>query len=388
MGGVIASEAKQSRGRFNEIGRALDSWIASLRFVRDDGHRETVSADALLAPLAAEPALLLAVSGGPDSVALMLLASRWAQRPDKTIVATVDHGLRPEAHEEALRVGEWARALGFAHRLLRWEERPTTRLQERAREARYALLAACAREIHAHCAVVTAHHADDQAETILFRLTRGSGVAGLSGMAKASNLDGLRLLRPLLDIPKASLESLCAEAEHPYFRDPSNENPKFARAKLRALAETLVAQGLDRDALLRLGRRAARGETALKFFTAQAQERSLIASESSHALFNAEALRALPQEILLRLLEGQIFRLGSKAPRLDRLERATEAVAAARYSASARSGRVSSALIAPSTLISPARIAFTASAIGISTPCSRAISTRACAVKAPSASLP
>ncbi|HYA80449.1 MAG TPA: tRNA lysidine(34) synthetase TilS [Methylocystis sp.] len=293
------------------------------------GEREKLDPDALFAPLAAEPALLLAVSGGPDSVALMLLASRWSQRPERTVVATVDHGLRPEAQDEALRVAEWARTLGFAHRLLRWEGRPATRLQERARDARYALLAACARDIDARCAVVTAHHADDQAETILFRLTRGSGVAGLSGMAKASSLDGLKLLRPLLDIPKASLESVCAEAGHPYFRDPSNENPKFARAKLRALAATLVAQGLDREALLRLGRRAARSDAALKFFTAQAQERSLVVSEPSRARFDAEALRALPQEILLRLLEGQIFRLGSKAPRLDRLERATEAVAAA-----------------------------------------------------------
>jgi len=289
---------------------------------------DAADADALFAPLAAEPALLLAVSGGPDSVALMLLAARWSRRPEKTVVATVDHGLRPDAHEEAQRVAEWAQALGFAHCLLRWEgPKPATRMQERAREVRYALLAACARKIDPRCAVVTAHHADDQAETILFRLARGSGVAGLSGMAKASSLDGLKLLRPLLDLPKAALEALCNEARQPYFRDPSNENPKFARAKLRALAATLSQQGLDRDALLRLGRRAARAEEAIKASAAQAQERALAEREANRARFDSDALRELPLEILLRLLEGQILRLGAKAPRLDRLERATEAVA-------------------------------------------------------------
>jgi len=259
------------------------------------GERGKLDPDALFAPLAAEPALLLAVSGGPDSVALMLLAARWSRRPEKTVVATVDHGLRPQAHEEGQSVARWARALGFAPRLLRWEgPKPATRLQERAREARYALLAACAREIDPHCAVVTAHHAEDQAETILFRLARGSGVAGLGGMARASSLDGLKLLRPLLDIPKASLEAVCAEVGHPFFRDPSNENPLFARTKLRALAATLSAQGLDRNALLRLGSRATRAEAALESCAAQAQKRALTGCEANRARFDGDALRELP----------------------------------------------------------------------------------------------
>ncbi len=223
---------------------------------------ETAPSDPL-APLARESALLLAVSGGPDSVALMLLAARWPRRAAgvKITVATVDHGLRENSREEALQVGRWAGALGFDHRLLSWEgPKPTSRVQESARAARYALLCACAREIARECALVTAHHADDQAETILFRLTRGSGVAGLSGMASVSTRDGVRLLRPLLDVPKAALEAICDEAGHPFFRDPANENTRFARARLRALSATLSAQGLDRGALLRLGGRAARAE--------------------------------------------------------------------------------------------------------------------------------
>ena len=290
------------------------------------------NADTLLAPLAAEPALLLAVSGGPDSVALMLLAARWTQRPQnlRIYVATVDHGLRPQSLQEAQRVGDWARALGFQHRLLRWEgEKPHTRIQERAREARYSLLAACAREIDPACALVTAHHADDQAETILFRLCRGSGVAGLAGMARVSTLNGMKVLRPLLETPKAALEAICIAAGQPFLRDPSNENPKFARARLRALGATLAAPGLDREALLRLGRRAARAGAALEACAAQAQARALVELDASFARFDAETLRNCPREILIRLIEAQILRLGGGAPRLDRLERAAEAVASA-----------------------------------------------------------
>ncbi|HEY8065839.1 MAG TPA: tRNA lysidine(34) synthetase TilS [Methylosinus sp.] len=281
-----------------------------------------------LAPLAAHDALLLAVSGGPDSVALALLASRWRLAAQKRIeIATVDHGLRAEAAQEAAQVGEWARALGFAHHRLRWEgEKPATRIQERARAARYRLLCGRARDIGA-TAIVTAHHADDQAETALFRLTRGSGVAGLAAMAIASRVDGLALLRPLLGFRKAALERLCAEAGHPYFRDPSNENPAYARVRLRRLAATLAAEGLDVEALLRLSARAARAEEALAWSAEQAA--STLPAERGKKRFRiaAEALRALPRELLLRLLAAEIARIGRGEPRLERLERAGERLA-------------------------------------------------------------
>ena len=285
------------------------------------------SADALLAPLAEERALLLAVSGGPDSLALMLLASRWSLRDKMTIlVATVDHGLRPASREEALFAAKEAEALGFAHRLLVWEgAKPATRLQERAREARYALLAGCAAEIDPDCAVVTAHHADDQAETILFRLCRGSGIAGLSGMSPVSTLDGLKLLRPLLDTPKAALEGICVEAGRAFVTDPANADPRFARARLRALASTLADQGLDRDALLRLGRRAARAEAGLRHCAAEIEARARLESDAATARFDAQALRGAPEELLARLIDTQTARFG-QAPRLDRLERAARCV--------------------------------------------------------------
>lgn len=283
-----------------------------------------------LAPLAAHSSLLLAVSGGPDSVALMLLAAQWGPRAQKRIeVATVDHGLRAESAEEARRVGDWARELGFVHHSLRWTgEKPATRIQERAREARYRLLGDCARAIGAS-AIVTAHHADDQAETVLLRLTRGSGVAGLAAMAVASRLDGLALLRPLLGLPKERLEALCAARKHAFFRDPSNENPAYARVRLRRLAGTLSAEGLGAEALLRLAGRAARAETALAACAEQAAAR--LPAERGERLFRvpARALRELPCELLIRLLAAEIARVGGGAPRLERLERAAEGLRAA-----------------------------------------------------------
>src|SRR5579862_8269344 len=152
------------------------------------------------------------LSCGPFSIALMLLASLWAAQRGAApplSVASVDHGLRAESHNEAELVGLWARSLGLAHHILTWEgEKPETRVQERAREARYALLFRHARDIGANF-VLTAHHADDQAETILFRLLRGSGIAGLAGMPKMTTLHGLVHFRPLLDHRKETLVALC-----------------------------------------------------------------------------------------------------------------------------------------------------------------------------------
>ena len=162
----------------------------------------------LLAPFRLARAVLLAVSGGPDSTALMHLAAAAAQA-DPTLpplaVATVDHGLRPEARAEAEAVAGAADALGLPHHLLAWDgPKPETRLQERARQRRYDLLAGCARDIGA-THIATAHTLDDQAETVLFRLMRGSGVAGLAGMAASVHRGGVVHLRPFLGVPKARL---------------------------------------------------------------------------------------------------------------------------------------------------------------------------------------
>ena len=285
-----------------------------------------LDADTLLAPLLEERSLLLAVSGGPDSVALMHLAAGWSGRSGRAIaVATVDHGLRAESRAEAEAVQAAAAALGFAHHLLEWTgDKPSSRLQERAREARYALLSACARRIGAG-AIVTAHHADDQEETILFRLTRGSGVAGLAGMAARTQVHGVALLRPLLGVGKADLVAYGAAVGAAHAIDPSNDNPAFARVRLRGLAKTLDAEGLSRAALLRLGARAAQAEAALAVCAAAAAEAALVSRSADETRFESGKLRHLPQELVQRIFAAEIVRFDTQATiRLDRLERAAQ----------------------------------------------------------------
>lgn len=148
-------------------------------------------AKSLFSDLKNLPALVLAVSGGPDSTALMVLAARWRnalKAPPKLIAVTVDHGLRAQSKGEAAGVGRLARMLGLAHRTLRWTgKKPTTGLQQAARQARYRLLAEAARKVGA-AHILTAHTLDDQAETVLIRMSRGSGVTGLAAMQRISPL--------------------------------------------------------------------------------------------------------------------------------------------------------------------------------------------------------
>ncbi len=177
--------------------------------------------------------LLLAVSGGPDSMAMLMLAA--AAFPGRIAVATVDHGLRPEAAEELRMVAEHCRILGVPHHGLR----PATpiegaSLQAQAREARYALLADQARAIGA-AAILTAHHADDQAETFLMRAARGAGLSGLSGVRVRTEINGVPVLRPLLDWRRAELRQIVRRAEAPFVDDPANHDPRHDRTRFRQL---------------------------------------------------------------------------------------------------------------------------------------------------------
>lgn len=275
----------------------------------------------IFAPLGEVKRLLVAVSGGPDSMALLHLAREWRDATGTEIsAATVDHALRAEARAEAEQVAACCAALSVPHSILTWTgDKPATRLQERARQARYDLLFTHAREMGADV-IATAHHADDQAETVLFRLLRGSGIAGLSGMELVSERDGLRLARPLLHVTKAELVAICEARGQSFIRDPSNEDPRFARTHLRKLIGELAQEGLDRDALLRLARRAARMEEVAERALADLAQ-GLPAREAGRFAMPFGQLAAAPQEIWQRLLGQEIARIGG-APhvRLEQLE--------------------------------------------------------------------
>lgn len=276
--------------------------------------------DELFAPFAKARALLLAVSGGPDSTALLLMAAAWAAKSGRprVEVATVDHAMRAEARAEAEAVAALSARLGLAHRLIEWRgPKPSTRIQERARQARYRLLAARAREIGADF-LVTAHHADDQVETVLFRLIRGSGIGGLRGMDSVATIEDIALARPLLGLRKAALIAFCDARGEPYAHDPSNADPRFARTNLRRLAALLESEGLGAREIARLARRAARMEEAVAAQTQAAATR--LGWREAQTPRDATGLLAEPSEIVQRLLALEIARVAGKPSRQIRLE--------------------------------------------------------------------
>lgn len=305
-------------------------------------------------------ALVLAVSGGPDSTALMILATRWRdmlEAPPDLVAVTVDHGLRKNARHEAAAVAKLARKLKIAHRTLRWTgKKPKTGIQQAARAARYRLLAQAAREAHANF-ILTAHTRDDQAETVLIRMARGSGLAGLAAMqrvvvlpypsleratmrsaigkesienetstrrAKQGGLflaggdmeaQAILLFRPLLDIPKSRLIATLKAAKLSFADDPSNRDPRFTRARLRGLIPALEAEGLTSERLALLARRLKRADSALQTATDRAEAEVIIESAKPGTItFNAVAFARLASEIALRLLSRAITSVGDEGP--------------------------------------------------------------------------
>jgi tRNA(Ile)-lysidine synthase len=272
--------------------------------------------------------ILAAVSGGPDSMALMHGLARWAslKRRPPIHVATVDHGLRTGAAEEAAFVAREAAQLGLPHRTLVWTgQKPATGIQEAAREARYRLLIEHARETGASH-LVTAHTLDDQAETVMMRLSRGSGLSGLAGMRRETSRQGIRHVRPLLGIPKSTLLDQCRQHGRRFVTDPSNADERYARVRWRRLMPLLAAEGLTAERLARLAERAAQADEALDLKAREALDRSEPRLEPGILSFQAKILTDEPFDIALRVLEMALTQAGLhlENSRLHRLEACTE----------------------------------------------------------------
>ena len=291
--------------------------------MRDDDTSAISASDAkaLFADWRSAPALVLAVSGGPDSVAMMWLAARWRRalpRGPRLVAVTVDHGLRAESAHEARAVKRLARALDIEHRTVKWTgAKPRRGIPAAAREARYHLLAQAARSTGA-THILTAHTSDDQAETLLMRLLRGSGIAGLSAMARESGREGVVLARPLLGVAKSRLVATLARAGVEYADDPTNHDTAFTRPRLRALMPMLAAEGGDARSLARLAARLSRANEAVEVLTDGAERYLALRRDASPRQdgreFEAAAFAALPEEIRLRLLMRAINRFGHEGP--------------------------------------------------------------------------
>jgi len=188
------------------------------------------------------PNLAIAISGGADSMALLLLASDWAhEKNGKTIALTVNHNLREEAAAEAAQVAKWCAQKNMEHHILDWQhvQLPTSAIQQSAREARYSLMTEwCKKNQVAY--LLTAHHQGDQIETLFFRLARGSGLAGLACMPPHTIKNGINLLRPLLQAPKSRLIATLKHYNQPWLEDPSNQNTKYTRVHIRNQLQELT----------------------------------------------------------------------------------------------------------------------------------------------------
>jgi tRNA(Ile)-lysidine synthase len=214
----------------------------------DRAGRRFAAAMSAASPFEPSAHLAVALSGGADSSALALLAQDWASlRGGQVTALTVDHGLRPGSDAEAEAVGAWCAARRIAHVVLRWQgSKPRHALQERARQARYALLESWCRSagvLH----LLLGHHAEDQVETIAMRRLKRSGPDGLDGMPAIAERTDMRLLRPLLGWHRDELRALLVARGATWIEDPSNRDPRFARARLRsATASTPQSAGTGR----------------------------------------------------------------------------------------------------------------------------------------------
>jgi tRNA(Ile)-lysidine synthase len=263
-------------------------------------------------PFERAPIVAVAVSGGRDSLALALLAEEWASaRGGRIAGLIVDHALRPESASEAAATAALLGRHGCEAEILRWSEaKPRAGLQEAARVARYRLLReACRRRGVLH--LLVAHHADDQAETVAMRAARQSGPDGLAGMSAALELPEVRLLRPLLGVPRSRLTATLVARGVPWIDDPSNADPRFERARLRVGHPTT-------------GQAADRGRPARELRLAAVAVEALGVTSAGEVAIDRSAFVHLGRDQQERLLSRVVQAVGGgdHPPRRDRLERA------------------------------------------------------------------
>ncbi len=248
----------------------------------------------------------VAVSGGGDSVALLHLLSDIARTEQiELFAATVDHRLRDESADEAEWVAHRAKSLCVPHETLIWQQWDGRgNLQDQARQVRYQLLTDWAHR-NGIGSIALGHTADDQAETLLLRLGRASGVTGLSGMARVRKTGGIDLLRPMLGVTRAQLRAYLADIDADWIEDPSNHDRRFDRIKARDALKTLSDIGISAQSLTRVAENLAQADEALALYTQESAGRFLIA-DSGDVCIDRVKFSVLPGEIQRRLLVGSL----------------------------------------------------------------------------------
>lgn len=281
-----------------------------------------------LGPFESQPHLAVGVSGGRDSVALVLLASEWAAARGGLVTAvTLDHGLRDASADEAGLVSAWMAQHGIPHHTLAWGDSPGPGLpgmgasEAAARTARYGLLEAFCRDqkiLH----LLVGHHLDDQLETQEMRRARSSGVFGQAGMPAVRELAQARVLRPFLDIPRARMTATLQARGQSWIEDPSNQDVRFARARMR------VGQSNEPAAALNQGADMARSRVAAELEIARVAARAVAVHPAGFAILDPALLGAIDREVAVRLLANLVTSIGGRvyAPRGQRLNRLADKV--------------------------------------------------------------
>lgn len=260
-----------------------------------------------------------------------MLTAAWCKKhiAPPPLAFTVDHGLRAESASEAARVAAWARARGVPHETLLWAGRkPSQNIQAHARDARYRLIGERMREAGLSV-LLTGHTLDDQAETFLLRLARGSGLDGLSGMASVApfplaGFKDMTIARPLLNVSHARLTMTLTHLGQEWLSDPSNANDRFARVKIRNAVEVLHDAGLTSERIASAAAHLARAREAIEAAVAALLAGAVNATPWGYALVDAQRFAGAPREVALRALARLIEVVGGGAypPRFEQTESA------------------------------------------------------------------
>jgi tRNA(Ile)-lysidine synthase len=287
---------------------------------------------ALFAPMAAARRIALAVSGGADSLALLDAVERWRRLTGgpEAVVLTVDHRLREGSDREAERVVAIAVARGLQARRLAWEDpHPAGDIEAAARKARYRLLIGATRELLASH-LLLAHHRDDQAETFLMRLQRGSGVFGLAAMRAEVRAGDVTLFRPFLGLPRSRLAATAAAAGFVPVEDPMNSDPRFLRARIRRIMPLLAAEGFGPAEIAATTERLARAADAIDRAVDRLIAEAVTVDPFAVAAVDGAAFVAAPEEVRHRFLVRLLAAIGGDdyPPRFARLRGLHQAMVA------------------------------------------------------------
>ncbi len=273
--------------------------------------------------------IAVAVSGGADSMALVRLAKIWADNYNKQIIGlTVDHQLRPESSNEAKKVLKWLENINVKGYILTWKGvKPNANIELIAREARYNLLFEFCKKNNIKT-ILLAHQKDEQAETFLLRLARGSGVYGLSAMKNVNYRQNIALVRPLLAFSKKQLINYNKFVNQEWVEDSSNQNEAFERVKVRNFLPKLKDIGIFLDTLTKTSARMQRVAEALEFYTQALIKENVVFYDEGYAKVNWDKILNAPEETSLKTIANLVQILGGNIypPRFERLFRLYQAL--------------------------------------------------------------